>query len=140
VIEGELERPPIDDPLCGFGIVAGGRDRRARQSGEESNARRMPARVAARIRVDADEPERAELNSDLLAHLPAASRLHRLPDIDESARKCESAFERLILPADEEHAAVPVIDDAIDRERWRFRQTHAASIAPLPAGCGPERP
>src|ERR1700680_2989395 len=117
MIEGKPELPPILDPFGGLGIGPGARGERPRQQGKVSDADGVPARVAARVRIDPHETQLADFDAGLLEHLAPAGRLDRLAEIDESAGKRVAALERLVLAPNEEHASLPVINDAIGRKR-----------------------
>ena len=81
----------------------------------------MPARIAPRIGIDADELKRADRKPGFFENLATACRFDRLADIDEPAGKGIPVFERLVLAADENDAPVIVADHAVGREQRCLR-------------------
>ena len=67
----------------------------------------MTARIARRVRIDADEMEPVHHDAGLLEDFAPACRLRRLADIDEPAGKGVSALEGFVLAANEQHALSP---------------------------------
>ena len=88
MIEGKIETAPILDPHprpprrtrpAGCGAPA--------HKGRVGDADSVSARVAPRVRIDADEVQRADRYAGLFENFAAAGRFDRLTDIDEPAGK-----------------------------------------------------
>src|SRR5262245_26336900 len=68
VIEGQLQARLRDHPLDRAGVIAG-LGRGAPHPREKCNGAGMPARIAPRLRIDADQLERAGIDARLLHQL-----------------------------------------------------------------------
>src|SRR5262245_5424538 len=97
----------------------------ARQQSEISDADRVPARIAFRIGINANEAEVADLDAHLFLDLAPACCLYGLADIDKSAGERIGAFEWLVHAPDEKHPARIVEDHAIGGESGRLRHSQA---------------
>src|SRR5262245_38359873 len=79
----------------------------------------MRTGVPPRVRIDADQPQLANLDASLLGKLAPAGRLHRLANIDEASREGVAAHVRWSAAADEEDTAFAVEHGAVHRAQGR---------------------
>jgi hypothetical protein len=105
----------------------------------------MPARVAVRVGINADEKEVADGKARLFAQLPAARLFDGLADIHEAARQRITALERLIPTANEQNAPARIENHTIDGQRWCCRETHQIYVRISPewrryGNCGRDQP
>src|SRR5690606_10217460 len=130
---------PVCYPLGGGRVVP-----RLKLSGaytcQEHDGSCVTARIAIRVRVDADESQPTRFDAGLLQQLPAASVFHRLSNVYEASGEGIVALERLILALNKEHLAARVEYNAVDRQQRRFGGRHDGDlqglvITPCSARC-----
>jgi len=99
----------------------------------------MPARIALRVRIDANETKLTGRNTGLLENFTAAGGFNRLADFDKASGQRKRAFERLVLAANEKDTTDSVKNHTIGGEEWRFRCSHGSAEDGQPRGCGTMR-
>ena len=85
--------------------------------GQEGGGDDVPPRIASRIGVDSNQPQKLNLKARLLARLTYGSRLHRLPHLHKAPRQCIAALEGWIVPSDENYPS-PIENCRICCQKW----------------------
>ena len=131
MIEREIECPELfsGEPARVGGVVSSA-DGPADRSHVVEDAHRVSARVASRIRIDAEDlSDRAALQqgvryleAGLFQDFPGAGFLGRLAPLRESARQRPLSPERRASAADEEDPPATVADPGVDGQPRRLRK------------------
>jgi hypothetical protein len=115
VVEGEVESRELSrrKPTRLGGVISSAR-RAADRSRVVQNAHRMPARIAFRIGVNAENRSDPHLDSGFLARLARARLLGRFTPLAEPSGKRPAPLEGRAPAADEKDASGGVLDPRID--------------------------
>src|SRR5882672_7779401 len=123
VIERELRRLPGIDDDKRAGVVT--RHRIAARGRHVHDPDRVPARIAHRIRIHAQERPQFDFQTRLLARLANRGLLDGFADVDEAARDCPA--QRLVAPLDQyDRPPGPVeeLDDGVGGDERRDGSSH----------------
>ena len=123
MIEREIECPELfsGEPARVGGVVSSA-DGPADRSHVVEDAHRVSARVASRIRIDAEDLSDPRLEAGLFHDFPGAGFLGRLAPLRESARQRPLSPERRASAADEEDPPATVADPGVDGQPRRLRK------------------
>jgi predicted NUDIX family NTP pyrophosphohydrolase len=127
MIEGDFNAIEIFNPGDGLGIISSRRFDTPRTN-EKCDRARVAARIAVRLRIDADECKVRRFNVSFLHQFALCGRLNGLANVDEAARQGQLSLERQIFSSNHENAAVGIDNDAIDGEKGRFWWRHGNSF------------
>src|SRR5690606_7962065 len=130
MIERQLQAAPAFDKTR-FGRIVAAPGLTREGSYEECSAHRVPARIALRIGIDANERDDFAFNASFFLEFAQRRRFHRLAHVNEPTWQRVEFLERWMLALDQQQAVGVVEHDAVDREQWCPRFGHnARSIAP----------
>ena len=115
-------------------VVAG--PRHARGRAHEHDADGVAARVARRVRIDAEQSRQAHVETGFLAHLATRRVFDRFADVDEAAR--QRMPERRPAPLDQHDRPSRTIQE-FDHDVDRDRRGAWASPSARAAGRGAQR-
>src|SRR5215213_8684936 len=101
VIEGQLDGVRVED--FDLGGVGGGLHLAAEDAGQEGDADIVAARVAVRLRVNADEARDLHGETRLLRNLAYGGLMHRLPHVHKTPWQRPLPLEGIAAAADQNH-------------------------------------
>src|SRR5262245_45998707 len=134
MIEGKRHLRASLHPLGRRRIIAGPCPG-ATHSRQEGDAATGTARVAPGIGIDADQAQAPHPHARLLLDFAPTGGLDRLADLDKAAGQGVAPLERWVSPLHEQQPSSGVDDDAVDAERWCWRQRHRHGLCEGAAGA-----